>query len=80
MAKRKKPRQHPPPLNMSDDLGDMTVINCGTMRVADSGFGVLTLLTPVGHYDFVVDDDLANGIVQALRELLRGDSKDIIED
>lgn len=80
MAKRKKP-EFPPPLNMSEDLGDMTAVKSGCMLVKDDGglVGVFTVLTPVGHYDFVVTEDTANEMIQALREMLRGDSTNILD-
>lgn len=80
MAKRKKP-QHPPPLNMSDNMADMTAQAAGCMSmIPEPLLGVFTVLTPVGHYDFVVDEAMANEMVQALRELLRGDSVGLIDD
>lgn len=83
MAKRKKPNKpepkFPPPRNMSNDLEDMYAIESGCMSVeSDDGslLGVLTILTRVGHYDFMVDESTANEIIQHLRDLLSGEAED----
>jgi hypothetical protein len=39
-----------------------------------SAVGLLTILTQVGHYDFMIDQEIANMIVQQLREFISGDS------
>jgi hypothetical protein len=85
MAKRKKAKtEHPelpPPRNMSEDLEEMTAMAAGCMSMLDSPLlGVFTVVTPVGHYDFFLDEDAANQMIQALRELLRGDSASLLED
>lgn len=83
MAKRRKPPpEFPSPLNMSKDLGDMTVLKSGCMLVKDQDglVGVFTVLTPVGHYDFVVTEETANEMIQALREMMRGDSANILNE
>jgi hypothetical protein len=71
----------PPPLNISDKLDDMTAIEAGVMAAIKDrdDIGVLTILTPVGHYDFVIDQEIANRIVQKLREFIAGDSEPLVE-
>jgi hypothetical protein len=70
----------PPPLNMSDHMDDMTAITAGCMLIKDQDglMGVFTVVTQIGHYDFVVTESTANEMIQALRELLRGDSESLI--
>lgn len=76
-----KQKNLPPPLNMSDDLGDMTANAAGCMSmVPEPLLGVFTVVTPAGHYDFIVDEAMANQMVQALRELLRGDSASLVDE
>lgn len=71
----------PAPVNMSDDINDMIAFEAGVMSAHDSPLlGVLTLVTPVGHYDFLVNQDVANTIIQGLRELLRGDSEPLVPE
>lgn len=41
----------------------------------DSETGLLTIITPAGHCDFLINQELANQIVQQMREFIRGDSK-----
>lgn len=78
MAQRRK---YPPPVNMSDDLGDMTASAAGCMSmVPEPLLGIFTVVTPVGHYDFIIDETMANEMVQALRQLLRGDSTNLVDD
>lgn len=84
MAKRKNPPEpdFPPPLNMSEDMGDITAIACGCMSVGDVEplVGTFTVVTPIGHYDFIINEAIANEMIQALREFLRGDSADLLEE
>jgi len=89
MPKRKKPEPElPPPLNLPDGLSpmeaieDITVIASGVMQVtADPLRGMLTIVTPVGYYTFMMDgEETVNGIIQDLRKLLRGDSAPLIEE
>jgi hypothetical protein len=77
----------PPPLNISDELDDITAID--DMTAIEAGvlaaikdrddIGVLTIVTRVGHYDFVIDQEMANRIVQKLREFIAGDSEPLVE-
>lgn len=83
MAKRKKPAEpsFPAPLNMSENIEDMTAIASLCMSVTESPLiGTFTVLTAIGHYDFVIDEATANEMIQALREFLRGDSTDILAE
>ena len=58
-----------PPQNLSEDMDDLKVRASGVMAVDDdSTVGLLTILTQVGHYDFMIDPEIANMIVQQLRE------------
>lgn len=82
MAKRKKPKQHepefPPPLNMADSMEDMCVVDAGCLAIgeADGVLGILTILTGIGHCDFIIDESSANEIIQHLRDFLAGDVED----
>ncbi|WP_145927951.1 hypothetical protein [Bradyrhizobium neotropicale] len=61
---------------MSDDIIDLIVLECGVQPAQDSPhelLGTVTLVTQKGHYDFLVDEQAANQLVQKLRELLGGD-------
>ena len=40
----------------------------------DSETGIFTILTQAGHYDFLINQELANIMVQQLREFISGDS------
>ncbi|WGD49679.1 hypothetical protein QA641_29130 [Bradyrhizobium sp. CB1650] len=65
-----------PPLNMSDDIVDLIVLESGVVAARDSPhelLGTVTLVTHKGHYDFLVDEEAATQLVQQLGELLRGD-------
>lgn len=84
MGKRKKPEpppEFPSPLNMSDNIEDMAALDAGCLSI-DTGpvLGVFTVLTSVGHYDFFVDEETANKMIQVLRELMRGDSDNLLDD
>jgi hypothetical protein len=69
-----------PPRNYSDDLEDMKARGSGVLAIdEDSETGILTILTQAGHYDFLIDQELANIIVQQLREFIRGDSDKLPE-
>jgi hypothetical protein len=64
-----------PPRNFSEDMDDLKVHASGVMAVDDdSAVGLLTILTRVGHYDFLIDQEIANMVVQQLREFISGDS------
>jgi hypothetical protein len=65
-----------PPRNYSRNIEDLKV--CGSVVVAvddDSSVGILTMVTRVGQYDFLINQELANQILQQLREYVRGDSE-----
>ena len=64
-----------PPVNFSEDLDDLKVRASGVMAVDDDPtVGLLTILTQVGHYDFLINQEIANMMVQQLREFISGDS------
>jgi hypothetical protein len=64
-----------PPLNFSENIDDVKILLSGIIAVdEDSEAGILTLVTQVGHYDFLINQELANIIIQQLREFIRGDS------
>lgn len=51
------------------------------MAVSDSPLlGLLTFGTRDGHYDFMIDEQMANAIVQEVRTFLRGDSPQLPEE
>ena len=63
------------PQNFSENMDDLKVRASGIMAVDDdSTVGLLTILTQVGHYDFLIDQEIANMMVQQLREYARGGS------
>jgi hypothetical protein len=63
------------PRNFSENMDDLKVHGSGIMAVDDdSTVGLLTILTQIGHYDFLIDQEIANMMVQQLREFVRGDS------
>ena len=65
-----------PSLNFSEDLEDLKVIGSGVVAVDDdAAVGILTLQTRVGKYDFLIDQVVANIVVQQLREYIRGESE-----
>lgn len=84
MGKRKThepPPEFPSPLNMSENIEDMVALDAGCMSMEDGPLlGVFTVLTSVGHYDFFVDEETANKMIQSLRELMRGDSENLLDD
>jgi hypothetical protein len=62
-------------LNFSEDLEDLKVIGSGVVAVdVDAVIGILTLQTQVGKYDYLIDQAVANIVVQQLREYIRGES------
>jgi hypothetical protein len=64
-----------PSLNFSEDLEDLKVIGSRVVAVDDdAAIGILTLQTRVGKYDFLIDQVVANIVVQQLRQYIRGDS------
>ncbi|MEK9282115.1 MULTISPECIES: hypothetical protein [unclassified Bradyrhizobium] len=59
-----------PPLNMSDDIIDMIVLECGVLAAQDSPhelLGTVTLVTQKGHYDFLIDEEAANQLAGSSR-------------
>lgn len=84
MAKPKKPKkpkkepEFPPPLNMAENLEDMMVVESGCLAIEQDGplLGILTIMTGLGHCDFIIDEASANEIIQHLREFLAGDVED----
>lgn len=65
----------PLPLNYSEVINDMMMQECSVTSVSDKPLlGFLTVLTDVGHYDFLINETLANEMIQHLREFLRGES------
>jgi hypothetical protein len=65
-----------PSLNFSEDLEDLKVIGSRVVAVDDdAAVGILTLQTQVGKYDFLIDQVVANIVVQQLREYIRGESE-----
>lgn len=81
--KRKKPEPEPdfpPPLNMSDDYRDMMALDAGCCQIDNNPLlGTLTIVAAQGHYDFLINEELANLIIQALREFLAGDSQNLLD-
>jgi hypothetical protein len=77
----KKPKSHAP-LNMSDDMKNMLLLDCGVMLIDkdDPMFGAMTMEIPIGHYDFVINPAGANRLIQALREFIAGDSPGLDDD
>jgi hypothetical protein len=77
----KKPKSLAP-LNMSDDMKNMLLLDCGVMLIDkdDPMFGVMTVETPIGHYDFVINPNGANQLIQKLREFIAGDSPGLLDD
>ena len=70
-----------PPQNFSEDLDDLKVHASGVMATDDSSeVGILTILTKVGHYDFLIKQEIANMIVQQLREFISGESDKLPPD
>ena len=67
-----------PALNCSENLEDIQVQASGVLAIDDdSETGIFTVVTPVGHFDFLIDQETANQMVQKLREFIRGDSTNI---
>jgi hydrogenase maturation factor HypE len=85
MARNRKltSRDSNPPLNIPED-GDIESIiafEVGTMSISESPLlGLLTFATRDGHYDFMIDERMANAIVQEVRAFLRGDSPALPEE
>jgi hypothetical protein len=55
--------------------------HAGRLAVSDSPLlGLLTFVTRDDHYDFMIDEQMANAIVQEVRTFLRGDSPQLPEE
>lgn len=82
MPRKPKEPKLPAPLNMSENLNDMLMLDCGVMQATEDNddFGVFTVVTAKGHYDFIIDQDIANRIVQLLRKYIAGESKPLIDE
>jgi hypothetical protein len=67
------------PLNFSENIDDVKLLLSGVLAVdEDSETGILTVVTQVGHYDFLINQEVANDLVQQLREYIRGNSTKLI--
>jgi hypothetical protein len=74
---------HDLPINMPADgnLESLLAQDVGIMSVSDSPLiGKLSFVTRDGHYDFIINEEVANWLVQEARAFLRGDSPQLIED
>jgi hypothetical protein len=68
------------PLNFSENIDDVKLLFSGVLAVdEDSRFGIMTLLTPVGHYDFLINQAVANELLKQLEEYIRGESTRLID-
>ncbi|MGY3607655.1 MULTISPECIES: hypothetical protein [unclassified Bradyrhizobium] len=69
------------PLNHSDDFQEMMMQDSNVMSISEDPLvGSLTILTTKGHYDFLINQELANELIQNLREFLRGESENLLDD
>ncbi|WP_139069911.1 hypothetical protein [Tardiphaga robiniae] len=83
MPKIRKPTMSDPPLNMpkNGDVEALLAFDVGVTALADSPLlGSFTLMTRDGHYDFMIDEQMANAIIQEVRTFLRGDSPPLPEE
>jgi hypothetical protein len=74
---------HDLPINMPDDgnLESLLVPDVGISSVSDHPLiGNLSFVTKDGYYDFIINAEIANQLVQEARAFLRGDSPSLIED
>ena len=74
MTKKPAASLHDKPLNMpaEDDLEALLALDVGVMSIHDSPLlGTLTLVTRDGHYDFLINEQIANELIQEARALLR---------
>jgi hypothetical protein len=68
-------------LPAKDDLEALLTLDLGIMSIHDSPLlGKLTLVTRDGHYDFLINEEIANELVQEARKFLRGDSPTLFEE
>jgi len=69
------------PLNQDGDIESIVAFEVGTLAVSDTPLlGLLTFVTRDGHYDFMIDEPMANAIVQEVPTFLRGDSPPLPEE
>jgi len=55
-----------------DDLEALLALDVGVMSIHDFPLlGTLTLVTRDGHYDFLINEQIANELIQEARALLR---------
>ncbi|KZD21354.1 hypothetical protein A4A58_13295 [Tardiphaga robiniae] len=63
------------------DVEALLAFDVGVTALADSPLlGSFTLMTRDGHYDFMIDEQMANAIIQEVRTFLRGDSPPLPEE
>lgn len=71
------------PVNYPEDgdIDAMIALAVGVTSIDDPPLlGTLTMTTRDGHFDFLIDEEMANAIVQELRTFLRGDSPSIEDE
>jgi hypothetical protein len=57
------------------------VLDVGIMSVSDNPLvGNLIFVTKDGHLEFIINEEIANRLIQETRAFLRGDSPPLIED
>jgi hypothetical protein len=67
------------PLNYSEAVEDMLLEGSNVLCICDDPLlGNLTLVTTRGHCDFLINEVLANALIQDLREFLRGESETLV--
>ena len=72
-----------PPLNMpaNGDITALLVLDTGIVSLAgDPLVGTITFVTKDGHYAFLINETIANQIIQEARAFLRGDSSPLIDE
>lgn len=63
-------------VNRTDDLKNLVVTSTDVLDAeGDPRLGVMVIHTPVGHYQFMVAEPMANELIQQLREFIAGDSE-----
>jgi hypothetical protein len=68
------------PLNFSENIDDVKLMFSGVLAVdEDSRFGIMTLLTQVGHHDFLINQVAASELLKQLEEYIRGESTRLID-
>lgn len=71
------------PLNMptEGDIEALIAFDVGVLSVGETPLlGTFTLVTRDGHYDFLIDEEMANAIVREVRTFLRGDSPTFLNE